>query len=119
VFIYLFIYFISPQRISGKENLFEIVTPSRTFYMQVDSKEDMDDWVRIFNDLLEVLKPTLQRYGGQVRRHGPVHAWMPHACGRNGSFRREVTRFAQHNFHVSTLCHVFDDHSVLNFALSQ
>ncbi len=31
--------------------------------MQADSKEDLEDWVKVFNDLLAVLKPTMQVSG--------------------------------------------------------
>lgn len=42
---------------TGRENLFEVVTPSRTFFVQVDTKEDMKDWVTIFQQLLHTIKP--------------------------------------------------------------
>ena len=44
-------------RVTGRENLFEVVTPSRTFFVQVDTKEDMKDWVAIFQQLLHTVKP--------------------------------------------------------------
>ena len=50
-------------RIAGKEYMFEVVTPNRTFYVQVDSQEDMSEWIRLFNDLLKSIRPTLQQHG--------------------------------------------------------
>ena len=44
----------------GKEHLFEVVTPSRTFYVQVESDADMQDWVKAFNDLLKTIRPSQQ-----------------------------------------------------------
>ena len=32
--------------------MFEVVTPSRTFYVQTETDEDMQDWVRVFQGLL-------------------------------------------------------------------
>ena len=40
--------------------MFEVVTPSRTFYVQVDKEEDMQDWVRALQELLKAVKPSLQ-----------------------------------------------------------
>jgi len=40
--------------------MFEVVTPSRTFYVQVDKEEDMQDWVRALQELLKAIKPSLQ-----------------------------------------------------------
>lgn len=47
----------------GKEHLFEVTTPIRTFYVQVDSNQDLQDWVKVFNTLLQSIKPTLQQHG--------------------------------------------------------
>ena len=44
-------------RATGRDNLFEVVTPSRTFFVQVDTKDDMKDWVAIFQQLLHTVKP--------------------------------------------------------------
>lgn len=49
-----------PYRVAGKEHMFEVVTPSRTFYVQVDKEEDMQDWVRALQELLKAVKPSLQ-----------------------------------------------------------
>ena len=43
-------------RIPGKDHLFEVVTPSRTFFVQVDSDNDMQDWVAAFNTLLKTIR---------------------------------------------------------------
>jgi len=48
------------KEVAGKEHMFEVVTPSRTFYVQVDKEEDMQDWVRAFQELLKAVKPSLQ-----------------------------------------------------------
>ena len=32
--------------------MFDVVTPSRTFYVQTETEEDMQDWVRVFQGLL-------------------------------------------------------------------
>ena len=40
--------------------MFQVATPNRTFYVQVESKQEYDDWLKGFNDLLSVVKPAPQ-----------------------------------------------------------
>nr|XP_033806177.1 pleckstrin homology domain-containing family A member 2 [Geotrypetes seraphini]XP_033806178.1 pleckstrin homology domain-containing family A member 2 [Geotrypetes seraphini]XP_033806179.1 pleckstrin homology domain-containing family A member 2 [Geotrypetes seraphini] len=39
-----------------RDNLFEIITTSRTFYIQADSPEDMNSWIRTIRAALQSLK---------------------------------------------------------------
>ncbi|NXX97912.1 PKHA2 protein, partial [Centropus bengalensis] len=39
-----------------RDNLFEIVTTSRTFYIQADSPEDMHSWIRVISGAVQALK---------------------------------------------------------------
>ncbi|NXP56047.1 PKHA2 protein, partial [Heliornis fulica] len=39
-----------------RDNLFEIITSSRTFYIQADSPEDMHSWIRIITGAVQALK---------------------------------------------------------------
>ncbi|NWU63109.1 PKHA2 protein, partial [Pterocles burchelli] len=39
-----------------RDNLFEIVTSSRTFYLQADSPEDMHSWIRAITGAVQALK---------------------------------------------------------------
>ncbi|XP_069733481.1 pleckstrin homology domain-containing family A member 2 [Phaenicophaeus curvirostris] len=39
-----------------RDNLFEIVTSSRTFYIQADSPEDMHSWIRVISGAVQALK---------------------------------------------------------------
>ncbi|NWR57947.1 PKHA2 protein, partial [Bucorvus abyssinicus] len=39
-----------------RDNLFEIVTSSRTFYIQADSPEDMHSWIRVITGAVQALK---------------------------------------------------------------
>ncbi|NWV63218.1 PKHA2 protein, partial [Malurus elegans] len=39
-----------------RDNLFEIITSSRTFYIQADSPEDMHSWIRAITAALQALK---------------------------------------------------------------
>lgn len=53
---------VSPTKeIAGKEHMFEVVTPSRTFYVQMEVEEEKQEWVRAFTELLR----TVQRIPGQ------------------------------------------------------
>ena len=77
-------------RMAGRENLFEVMTPGRTFYVQVDSSQDMEDWIKAFNDLIRTIKPTAQQQqvGPHVWEycHILIHSFSTccvdcHACG--------------------------------------
>uniref|UniRef100_A0A8C0HKX6 Pleckstrin homology domain containing A2 n=1 Tax=Buteo japonicus TaxID=224669 RepID=A0A8C0HKX6_9AVES len=39
-----------------RDNLFEIITSSRTFYIQADSPEDMHSWIRVITGAVQALK---------------------------------------------------------------
>ncbi|XP_064328869.1 pleckstrin homology domain-containing family A member 2 [Phalacrocorax carbo] len=39
-----------------RDNLFEIITSSRTFYIQADSPEDMYSWIRVITGAVQALK---------------------------------------------------------------
>ncbi|KAM6341707.1 pleckstrin homology domain-containing family A member 2 [Podargus strigoides] len=39
-----------------RDNLFEIITSSRTFYIQADSPEDMHSWIRAITEAVQALK---------------------------------------------------------------
>ncbi|NXP75390.1 PKHA2 protein, partial [Ramphastos sulfuratus] len=39
-----------------RDNLFEIITSSRTFYIQADSPEDMHSWIRVISGAVQALK---------------------------------------------------------------
>ncbi|GCC23038.1 pleckstrin homology domain-containing family A member 2-like [Chiloscyllium punctatum] len=39
-----------------RDNLFEIVTTSRTFYIQADSPEEMESWMKAINQAIKVVK---------------------------------------------------------------
>ncbi|XP_075767115.1 pleckstrin homology domain-containing family A member 2 isoform X1 [Pelodiscus sinensis] len=39
-----------------RDNLFEIITSSRTFYIQADSPEDMHSWIKAISDAAQALK---------------------------------------------------------------
>ncbi|KAM9266289.1 pleckstrin homology domain-containing family A member 2 [Morus bassanus] len=39
-----------------RDNLFEIITSSRTFYIQADSPEDMQSWIRVITGAVQALK---------------------------------------------------------------
>lgn len=45
---------------SKEKNTFEVVTPSRTFYIAADSEADLDDWIKAFHS---VLRPSTQQVG--------------------------------------------------------
>ncbi|NXN32900.1 PKHA2 protein, partial [Nycticryphes semicollaris] len=68
-----------------RDNLFEIITSSRTFYIQADSPEDMHSWIRAITGAVQALKTrpreisfmrssSLVKAGGSVapsqQRHG-------------------------------------------------
>ncbi|NXO01502.1 PKHA2 protein, partial [Rhinopomastus cyanomelas] len=39
-----------------RDNLFEIITSSRTFYLQADSPEEMHSWIRVITGAVQALK---------------------------------------------------------------
>ncbi|NXW60060.1 PKHA2 protein, partial [Eurystomus gularis] len=39
-----------------RDNLFEVITSSRTFYIQADSPEDMHSWIRVITGAVQALK---------------------------------------------------------------
>ena len=47
-------------RLAGKEHLFEVVTPSRTFYVQVETDTEMEDWLKAFDILLKTSRSSQQ-----------------------------------------------------------
>ena len=59
-------YYYKLHRATGKEHLFEVITPNRTFLVQVETKDEIKGWVKSFNDLLGTVRPTIQQHG-QVR----------------------------------------------------
>eukprot|EP00731_Ephydatia_muelleri_P020994 Em0013g721a len=48
---------VAPNK-DKEKNTFEVVTPSRTFYIAADSEADLDDWIKAFNS---VVRPTVQQ----------------------------------------------------------
>lgn len=81
-----------------RDNLFEIITSSRTFYIQADSPEDMHSWIRAITGAVQALKTrpreisfmrscSMTKPGGssvpsqpQERRapcKAPATAWQP------------------------------------------
>ncbi|XP_035744585.1 pleckstrin homology domain-containing family A member 2 [Egretta garzetta] len=58
-----------------RDNLFEIVTSSRTFYIQADSPEDMHSWIRVITGAVQALKTrpremSFMRSGSMVKPGG-------------------------------------------------
>ena len=52
------LHFLFQFNFSKEKNTFEVVTPSRTFYIAADSEADLDDWIKAFNS---VVRPTAQQ----------------------------------------------------------
>lgn len=53
--------FVSPLcRLAGKEHLFEVVTPSRTFYVQAETDAELQDWLKAFETLLKTSRSSQQ-----------------------------------------------------------
>lgn len=48
----------SPSLSSAGRELMEVVTPSRTFQVQFDTHQELEDWVEDFKLLLGSVKPT-------------------------------------------------------------
>ena len=48
---------VAPNK-DKEKNTFEVVTPSRTFYIAADSEADLDDWIKAFHS---VLRPSTQQ----------------------------------------------------------
>ena len=47
-------------RLAGKEHLFEVVTPHRTFYVQAESDTELQDWLKAFETLLKTSRSSQQ-----------------------------------------------------------
>jgi hypothetical protein len=53
----------SPSKeVPGKEHMFELVTPSRTYYIQVETEEEVEVWVDAFRRLLSTVRGSHQVY---------------------------------------------------------
>ncbi|NXH55091.1 PKHA2 protein, partial [Rhabdornis inornatus] len=75
-----------------RDNLFEIITSSRTFYIQADSPEDMHSWIRAITGALQALKTrpremSFVRSGSVARPGSSSVASRPAAEERRASGR--------------------------------
>lgn len=57
----------SSKELAGKEHLFEVVTPSRTFYVQAETDAELQDWLKAFETLLKTSRSSQQPLAQQVR----------------------------------------------------
>lgn len=48
------------REIPGKDHMVEVVTSSRTYYIQVDSEEEVDEWVKAFQDIIKTVRGSHQ-----------------------------------------------------------
>uniref|UniRef100_A0A8C8FB59 PH domain-containing protein n=1 Tax=Oncorhynchus tshawytscha TaxID=74940 RepID=A0A8C8FB59_ONCTS len=55
-----------------RDNLFEVVTTSRTFYIQADSPEEMHSWIKAVSGAIVALRGP-GRSAATVRNHPPRH----------------------------------------------
>ncbi|KAM5170345.1 pleckstrin homology domain-containing family A member 2 [Mantella aurantiaca] len=68
-----------------RDNLFEVITAPRTFYIQTDSPQEMHSWIKAINT-------AIQTYRMRYRE----------SCGRTMSLNRSVS--SQASFHSSPYC---------------
>ncbi|XP_077326088.1 pleckstrin homology domain-containing family A member 2 [Lithobates pipiens] len=68
-----------------RDNLFEVITAPRTFYIQTDSPQEMHSWIKAINT-------AIQAYRMRYRE----------SCGRTMSLNRSVS--SQASFHSSPYC---------------
>ncbi|CAI8041283.1 Pleckstrin homology domain-containing family A member 2 [Geodia barretti] len=45
---------------SGKEHMLELVTPSRTYYIQMETEEEMEQWVKAFRSIMKTVRGSHQ-----------------------------------------------------------
>ena len=48
----------SLHRHHTKEHLLELVTPTRTFFIQADNQSDMDEWIKAFQRAIGSLRSS-------------------------------------------------------------
>ena len=41
---------------NNKQNVFEVVTPDRTYYIQAESEPEMMDWIKAFKHVIRSIK---------------------------------------------------------------
>ncbi|NWU49970.1 PKHA2 protein, partial [Dromas ardeola] len=76
-----------------RDNLFEIITSSRTFYIQADSPEDMHSWIRAITGAVQALKTrpreiSFMRSSSIVKPGGSAAPSQP----RHGEERRALCK---------------------------
>ncbi|XP_072255876.1 pleckstrin homology domain-containing family A member 2 [Pyxicephalus adspersus] len=69
-----------------RDNLFEVITAPRTFYIQTDSPQEMHSWIKAINN-------AIQNYRMRYRE----------SCGRTMSLNRSTVS-SQSSFHSSPYC---------------
>ncbi|NXN01481.1 PKHA2 protein, partial [Sylvia borin] len=79
-----------------RDNLFEIITGSRTFYIQADSPEEMHSWIRAITGAVQALKTrpremSFVRSTSMARPGGPSAPSRPSAEERRASVRGPST----------------------------
>ncbi|NXD43656.1 PKHA2 protein, partial [Copsychus sechellarum] len=74
-----------------RDNLFEIITSSRTFYIQADSPEDMHSWIRAITAAVQALK-TRPREMSFVRSSSAARPSVPSQPRPPAEERRAVGR---------------------------
>ncbi|NWY39995.1 PKHA2 protein, partial [Sylvia atricapilla] len=79
-----------------RDNLFEIITGSRTFYIQADSPEEMHSWIRAITGAVQALKTrpremSFVRSTSMARAGGPSAPSRPSAEERRASVRGPST----------------------------
>ncbi|NXG40853.1 PKHA2 protein, partial [Psilopogon haemacephalus] len=81
-----------------RDNLFEIITSSRTFYIQADSPEDMHSWIRAISGAVQALKTRPREMSfmrsTSVGRTGGSSAPPQQRQGAAGEERRGLCRAA-------------------------
>lgn len=48
------------REIAGRDHMFEVVTPSRTYYIQVETEEEVEEWVTAFKSVLRTVRGSHQ-----------------------------------------------------------
>lgn len=71
-----------------RDNLFEIITSSRTFYIQTDSPEEMRGWIRDIDIKIQDFRGPSKRASSLYRSHKT----LPGSCGQPGDERRPVLK---------------------------
>lgn len=49
-------YFLFSRVFSNKENVFDVITPNRTYYIQAASKVEMSEWIKAFKTVIRSIK---------------------------------------------------------------